>query len=908
MKNLFFIILLFFCSIVFGTNYYTDSGTSNPNDVNNWWTNADNTGTHPLDFTGASDNFIIQAGHNYATTSVWNVTYNIVVNGVLNANHDITIGHYLTPNTGGLVNIATGILVDVDEYIDGAGDITFTGAGSLYIGKHYSNTGVLTSVVGSTVKYKTNGTTPRTLKPATYYHLIIDKSIGVDMNLSGTANVNGDFTITSGDLDVRTGSILNVAGTTTINTDGLLQFEDTTGDVNLAALNMAGGQLGGALNGDVDCTTLTITGVGNKIDRVDLTVNGITTVTGSVVFSAGTGLKKFQSNFIVDGTVTDTAAAQVEFQADLIVNGTFDATAGKYSFTGTGKSISGSATTVALYDGIFEGSYTNNVDTLKIKDDLSGVGSLTNPVNGVLEVGGESNALTTLIATAIPNTVIFNGAVKQHINATNYYDLIINNSGGSEADSEIDIDADTHVANHMQIISGWVDVDISGTQLTGKDITMSSGTRLELQTRGSTATVPQFTGVYALDVNSTIKFDHSTTYQKINCTGITYGNVVFTSDDNTGPSLDEKQLQGSLDVNGDLSIVDLAVLNVTANNYTINVAGDWISTTAGTTSLIPQAGKVVFDGATAQQITRSGDDGEEDFYDLSVMNSGNIITLNNNVKIDNQLDFTTSGFIDLNGNTFTINNWDDGDITSLGTDRYIIGDNTSTFTINDVDNNETANFPLGFSSSSTDFCRVDILNKDAVNTSFSVNSCNYLNTIGTCSGGTQKTEGIVDITWGITSLSTNADVSLFWDASKELIGFDRANCDLYHYITPWGSLDTFTGSTILSGSIYYDTKNTTSFSTFSVASAVATLATESFEISGTNNINIYPNPTNNQFTIEGNKEEIHGVKIYNILGLEVKPRNILTNESQKLKLDISNLSKGLYLIKTKNTAKKLYKY
>ena len=1248
------LISLIYCSVSFGTTYYSDSGFSNPNSVSNWWTNTDNTGTHPADFSGGTDVFWIQAGHTYSTTNTWSVIYDVKIYGVLNASHNTTIGHDLKLYTGGgLLNIAVGVIVDVDEDIKYDGDITFTGAGSLYVGKEFENTGMLTSAVGCSVKYKTNGSSARTMKAATYYHLIVDKSTGIDVNLTGTANVNGDLTITSGDIDIRSGAVLNVTGTTTIATNGLLQFADETGDVNLGVLNMTGGQLGYWDDGMVDCTVLTITGTTNVINRVDLTVSGATTLTGTLDFDATTGTKIFQGDFTVNGTFNNTAWESVHFQGDfinngtfngengyyyfegtgksiegtsspttfwdvtvdgtytnnlttliilddlegtgtltnaanktieigdeptittlvataspntikyngsgtqdvklttyhhliidkttgseadvtngtlningdltlsngnmnfdtlsimnvsgstiidtdgllwfdyshgitqradinlqslsltggilgsdysgydwgyvdctsltvtgttnqinrviltvsgltqitgtvdlyddgndyslttfqgtvtvdgtfnnsdwtlvnmgddLIVNGTFDGLKGTYTFTGTSKSIGGSATKVSFYEAFFDGTYTNNVDTLTITDDLEGSGSLTNATNGVLEIGDDAYYIATLVATAVPNTVIFNGTGTQWLKDTDYYNLIINNSGGGEAD----IDSDVDVANHLHIMSGWFDADGSGIQLTGKDLTIDSGARLELQTRGSTATVPQFTGTYTLDVNSTIEFDHASTYQSINCTGITYGNVVFS-----GGNSDDKDLQGNLDVNGDLTISGETKLDASGGNYIINLAGDWISTSTDISSFVPGTGKVIFDGSGSQQITRSGDDGEEDFYDLTISNSGNTVTINNNIKIDNQLDFTTSGFINLNSNTLTINNWDNGDIVTLGTDRYVIGDNSSTFTINGVDNTETVNFPMGFSNSSTDFCRVDVLNNDGANTSFSVSPCNYLSRNGSCSGGTEITTESVDITWNITSSSTDSDVSVFWDTSKELAGFNRSSCDVFHHsASGWLPLSSSSGSTNLSGTIYYRTENTTSFSPFTMGSNPVLLPVEliyfnafqdnnivvlnwetATEINndyftiersingldwnvlnvldgagnsyspltystidenpynGTsyyrlkqtdfngeykysqitavnssnelNDLHIHPNPAIDNVIIEGTEEELLLIKMYNGIGQDITRliKISLINKSKKL-IDLTNLRPGIYIIKTKTSAKKVYK-
>jgi hypothetical protein len=54
-------------------------------------------------------------------------------------------------------------------------------------------------------------------------------------------------------------------------------------------------------------------------------------------------------------------------------------------------------------------------------------------------------------------------------------------------------------------------------------------------------------------------------------------------------------------------------------------------------------------------------------------------------------------------------------------------------------------------------------------------------------------------------------------------------------------------------------------------------------------VNIYPNPTANYLFIEGNKNPI-SISIYNLLGTEV------ISESNTQKIEVSELSKGIYII------------
>lgn len=69
-----------------------------------------------------------------------------------------------------------------------------------------------------------------------------------------------------------------------------------------------------------------------------------------------------------------------------------------------------------------------------------------------------------------------------------------------------------------------------------------------------------------------------------------------------------------------------------------------------------------------------------------------------------------------------------------------------------------------------------------------------------------------------------------------------------------------------------------------------------------NNFNIYPNPSSDNITIEFEKVESQPIYIFNIIG------NIIYQETindKNINIDVSNWSKGIYLIKTKDRVEKL---
>ena len=75
-----------------------------------------------------------------------------------------------------------------------------------------------------------------------------------------------------------------------------------------------------------------------------------------------------------------------------------------------------------------------------------------------------------------------------------------------------------------------------------------------------------------------------------------------------------------------------------------------------------------------------------------------------------------------------------------------------------------------------------------------------------------------------------------------------------------------------------------------------------------NQVQIYPIPATNQIIIKGNESELKQLKIYNALGQDVTSlTKQISGGGSKLVIDLSNLNTGIYYIKTKTTANKVYK-
>ena len=71
------------------------------------------------------------------------------------------------------------------------------------------------------------------------------------------------------------------------------------------------------------------------------------------------------------------------------------------------------------------------------------------------------------------------------------------------------------------------------------------------------------------------------------------------------------------------------------------------------------------------------------------------------------------------------------------------------------------------------------------------------------------------------------------------------------------------------------------------------------------NVDIFPNPVNNLLTLFLNKSD--NISIFNLLGETVIQKNFSSNEKQKVELDVSLLSPGIYFIKVGNEVRKFVK-
>jgi len=80
------------------------------------------------------------------------------------------------------------------------------------------------------------------------------------------------------------------------------------------------------------------------------------------------------------------------------------------------------------------------------------------------------------------------------------------------------------------------------------------------------------------------------------------------------------------------------------------------------------------------------------------------------------------------------------------------------------------------------------------------------------------------------------------------------------------------------------------------------------DLSDMNQIQVHPNPFINEITITGSESELERITLYNVFGQEVIHLTpAIEKIKNQLKLDMTNLSPGIYFLETTSTVKKIYK-
>lgn len=482
-----------------------------------------------------------------------------------------------------------------------------------------------------------------------------------------------DITISNGALTIENGYDITIAGNLIIGTGtnaGALVVSHATSEIFIAG-NWTRGTNGIFSNGSSTVTfnapsgTVTITPLVSPFNNVIL--NG----TATFLF-AGTNIDINGNLTITQGVFNPSTNNYTVYLAGNLNNsgGSMNySTNGGFVLDGAAQSI-----TAASFDKLtVSGTLTKTFNgAILINDNLVINSTLETALGAVLDV----NLGTVTIAAS--GTFKNTGGGTHTVSSSSW-----TNNGTYSGTGTIKFDGGTQTIN----ASSFAAVEFAGTgvKYLGGNLTLSgdlmlrSGfSRLELGTYtithsgAATMTVegnqtiyvngadnfPSGFGTYALDATSNVQY-RSTSNQTVRG-GLSYGNLILLN-------ANTKTLGGNITVKTDLTFND-ATLDVSVNNYSINIGDDWNNISTG--SFIARLGDVVFDGSdpsdiqtirssltgtkTFYKITLNKTDGEVSVYDENLLVTDNFTISDGNFNPGGYI-VTIGGSFDNSGGSFSTN-------------------------------------------------------------------------------------------------------------------------------------------------------------------------------------------------------------------------------------------------------------
>lgn len=425
----------------FEPTYYS-SGNTDPSNLNNWWSNTNGTGSHPIDFTSNNQRFVVQNGHNMITGAGWAISGSNTVLQIQN-------GGTLTET------IAISISANTTLQIDNGGTLNhnvnsisiFDGAESI------GNT--------STINYGFAGA--QSVIALNYGNLSI--SGNGTKTLQGNITPAGNLTISGSafDLGTYTANRSAVGGTLNINATGSLLIGGTnTFPANYTTNTLAGGStvIYDGTNQNISIkgySNLILSNSGIKTLQGDITVGNGLTISGTANLTFGTTPAKtltVNGDFsFTSGAINMTGNAGVNHS--LVLNGnTSCAPIGSFT-KGTGTVTYGGAAAQNIMALDYYNLIKSGAGNATLCGDINVEDNLTISA-GALSAGGYSinlggDFINNSSFNAGTGNVLLNGSLSQTLGGssnTTFNNLTVNNTSG------IDLGASITVSGLLTLTNG----------------------------------------------------------------------------------------------------------------------------------------------------------------------------------------------------------------------------------------------------------------------------------------------------------------------------------------------------------------------------------------------------------------------------------------------------------------------
>ncbi|MBM2840653.1 MAG: hypothetical protein HW412_1181, partial [Bacteroidetes bacterium] len=567
----------------------------------NWTNNGTfNAGTSTVTFGGVAT----QAIAGSSITSLNNLTITNTVAGGITASTNFNVGGTLTVGAGATLIPAAAVVINSGGPVG-----TITGTGTIHITRTAATADYLNqykfatnTLAGLILNY--SGTGAQTINGLSFAALTISGT--GTKTLDGAVTVNGALTLGAGttlDVDITGNFGLTVAGnwvggtgaftprngTVTLNgtaqtITGTTTFFNLTlsnsGAKTLTSLATVNGNL--TLSGTASGTTAAVLTIAGNLDvgsgtsftvGNNITVTGTTTLSGTLTHTTTGTTKIFTSDVTISGTGNwnNGANEAISFGGSLLNGGTFTSGTGVHTFTGAAKTFSGTISIPSVTINS-PGAYQND-GTLTVATALIGTGSLTQAPGATLNIGGTST-ITTLIATASPNLINYNGT-GQTVKATSYDNLTISGSGIKLLGGIVGVGGD------LTVSAGTLDLSTftANRATPGGTLILTANTTLRI---GGTGTLPSNYSTHSIAASSTIDYFGTTQTVATLNSSQNYGNLLISA-------AGVKTLAGNIGIAGNLT-VNLGTLDLTTFTADRTAGGGTLTLASAATAILKIGG------------------------------------------------------------------------------------------------------------------------------------------------------------------------------------------------------------------------------------------------------------------------------------------------------------------------------
>lgn len=210
----------------------------------------------------------------------------------------------------------------------------------------------------------------------------------------------------------------------------------------------------------------------------NFTVNGVSDIDGTLNISSFISTINLKHVYIAaTGTFSNSINNPISISGDLYNFGTFTSGTGNYTLSGAGFQLTGN---LSINNLIISGTYFNE-GTLTVSTSLSGVGTLNNNANGIININtSTAPTVTTVNFGVVGNTVNYSLAGNQTLRNTTYHHLNLTNSGTKN------LPAGTISINGNLTISGTVSTQLVAATVIGGNLTLQNTASFNTSTQNLT--------------------------------------------------------------------------------------------------------------------------------------------------------------------------------------------------------------------------------------------------------------------------------------------------------------------------------------------------------------------------------------------------------------------------------------